>query len=46
MAYFLSQELHVLKPTPVENFGAAEAIISMHASTKNADITLTQSLAS
>jgi hypothetical protein len=36
MAYVLSQELHALKRNPVENFGGSEAIISMHASTKNA----------
>jgi hypothetical protein len=36
MAYVLSQELHVLKQNPVENFGTPEAIISMRASTKNA----------
>src|SRR5206468_8920357 len=34
-AYFLSQELPVLKQNPVENFGPPEAINSMHASTKN-----------
>jgi hypothetical protein len=36
MAYVLSQELHAKKQNPVENFGEPEAIISMHASTKNA----------
>jgi len=34
MPNLLSQELHALKRTPVENFGAPEAIISMHDSTK------------
>src|SRR6267378_5637415 len=36
MANVLSQELYAKKQNPVENFGAPEAIISMHASTKNA----------
>jgi hypothetical protein len=36
MAYVVSQELHAMKQNPVENFGAPEAIISMHASAKNA----------
>jgi hypothetical protein len=45
MPYLLSQELHALKQNPVENFGAPEAINSMHASAKkNADLTLAQSL--
>jgi hypothetical protein len=35
MTYLLSQELHALKQYPVENFGAPEAKLSMHASTKN-----------
>jgi len=37
MTYLLSQELHVLKQYPVENFGAPEVKSSMHASTKNAN---------
>jgi hypothetical protein len=35
MSYVLSQESHALKQYPVENFGAPEAKLSMHASTKN-----------
>jgi len=44
MAYLLSQEADALKPDPVENFGAREAIISMHASTRNTNCRSTQSL--
>jgi hypothetical protein len=36
MAYLLSQEADAMKQHSVENFGAPEAIISMHASTNNA----------
>jgi hypothetical protein len=32
---FLSQEADAMKPDPVENFGAHETTISMHASTSN-----------
>jgi hypothetical protein len=36
MTYLLSQDVEALKQNPVENFGAREAVISMHASTNNA----------
>jgi hypothetical protein len=45
ITYLLSQEANALKQDLVENFGAREAIISVHASTNNTIWTPTSLLA-